>query len=404
MFVPFVNSEPLLNQLLKIALISHLFPTELFPFHGKFIKDQLSLLNSDENIEADLVVPTPYSIPFTQRYRKLTSELLADEFQATRIKYLSLPAKRIPRIIQSSLSKAIKQHFQFKKYDLVHIHWLYPDGLAIPQIKKMGFKCVLTIHGSDWYKCRENGGLMEILLKVLTEADRVLYSGPKLKEDIEEVYPWLEQKSDVIYNHVNTESYSLPTLEEVNKAKSYLGWNTKKINALTVANIRHEKGIDLLIDAIQADDEFQEIDFHIVGSIENDDYGQMIKNRIEQDLITNIKIHSPVSPDKLIKFYHAGDFFVLPSRREGFNVSILEALSTGLPVICTPVGGNNEVVDDRAGLTTDKISSYQIQMALKKMKSSYKKYDRQEIRTITKGKYGVNGFLKRLINNYAQVI
>jgi len=40
------------------------------------------------------------------------------------------------------------------------------------------------------------------------------------------------------------------------------------------------------------------------------------------------------------------DIFVLPSQAEGISNTILEAMSTGLPVIATNVGGNPELVDD----------------------------------------------------------
>jgi glycosyltransferase involved in cell wall biosynthesis len=40
----------------------------------------------------------------------------------------------------------------------------------------------------------------------------------------------------------------------------------------------------------------------------------------------------------------AADFFVLPSRGEGFSLSLLEAMSHRLPIVCTDVGGNRELV------------------------------------------------------------
>lgn len=45
------------------------------------------------------------------------------------------------------------------------------------------------------------------------------------------------------------------------------------------------------------------------------------------------------------------DLFVLPSRSEGMSNALLEAMSVGLPIVATDVGGNREVLDEgRAGL------------------------------------------------------
>ena len=43
------------------------------------------------------------------------------------------------------------------------------------------------------------------------------------------------------------------------------------------------------------------------------------------------------------------DLFVLPSRREGVPLAILEALSAGLPIVATRVGGVPDIVDESIG-------------------------------------------------------
>jgi glycosyltransferase involved in cell wall biosynthesis len=44
------------------------------------------------------------------------------------------------------------------------------------------------------------------------------------------------------------------------------------------------------------------------------------------------------------EYYQASDVFVLPSKNEGMSNAILEAMATGLPILSTPVSGNDELV------------------------------------------------------------
>lgn len=388
---------------MKIALISHLYPTKLFPHQGKFIQDQFEFLKDDPGNEVDLIVPTPYTIPFTGRWKASKSELLCYPDQSFRVRYLSFPKRRFPGVIQRSLSKQMLSSLQKKQYDIVHVHWAYPDGLVLPDLKKSGFKTVLTIHGSDWYQTKDTPVLSDLIEESFRASDRVLYSGPKLKQDIEKRFPELRLKSDIIYNMVDTDVYKPASEAEKISLRKKLNWEPSKKHALTVANIRHEKGLDVLIHTVSENKELTDTQFHIVGNKENTEYSDSVIKSIEDNPFNNVELIPAVSPKELIKYYQAADFYILPSRREGFNVSILEAVACGLPLVCTNVGGNAEVINKGAGIITHDLENADASDIIE-MAESYSDYNPKNLNELIKVSYGKSAFLKRLITNYKNAL
>ena len=52
----------------------------------------------------------------------------------------------------------------------------------------------------------------------------------------------------------------------------------------------------------------------------------------------------PKSGDELLAYYASADCFVLPSYREGFPNTVLEAGAMGLPSIVTDINGSREII------------------------------------------------------------
>jgi glycosyltransferase involved in cell wall biosynthesis len=53
-------------------------------------------------------------------------------------------------------------------------------------------------------------------------------------------------------------------------------------------------------------------------------------------------------------FYHMADLFFFPSHREGLSVALMEAMASGLPVVCTKIRGNEDlIVHGRDGILID---------------------------------------------------
>ena len=51
------------------------------------------------------------------------------------------------------------------------------------------------------------------------------------------------------------------------------------------------------------------------------------------------------------QLYHAGDVFVFPTFREGLSVALMEAMASGMTIVCTQIRGNVDLIqDEKTGL------------------------------------------------------
>jgi len=324
--------------MIKIAVVSHLHPTVLKPYQGKFIRDQLLLLNNIDGVKADLIVPTPYSFKGSNKFKNNNSELIDEGYRSFRVFYLSIPRQIFPRITRRNISAKILSFLQQKNYSVIHINWLYPDGMIIPKLKNNSWKTILHLHGSDWHSNIGKRKMKSIIKKSLEDVDKVISVGPDINESVQTSFPNIKEKSEIVYNTIDKEKYFEPSTELKRQAKLDLGWSSKKKHALTVSNIRYEKGIDILLNAIVSNKNLSNTVFHIIGKSDDNEYVRKINYLKKNAPSGNVFIYEPVHPDQLIKYYHAADLYISPSRREGFGLALTEACFTGLPFISTPVG------------------------------------------------------------------
>jgi glycosyltransferase involved in cell wall biosynthesis len=77
-----------------------------------------------------------------------------------------------------------------------------------------------------------------------------------------------------------------------------------------------------------------------------EDPEEAYRNYIAGKFEANYEYLGPIGDEAKIREIKRCTAFVLPSYSEGFSMAVLEALSLGKPVICTPVGALGEVVRD----------------------------------------------------------
>jgi glycosyltransferase involved in cell wall biosynthesis len=115
---------------------------------------------------------------------------------------------------------------------------------------------------------------------------------------------------------------------------------------LTVRRLEARMGLDNLIIAIsEIVNRSPKLKFKLIiagkGSLD-----QKLKSQVTLSGLDNHIHFSGFVPDDLLpKYYGAADIFIMPTAFiEGFGISTVEALSSGLPVFGTPVGGTTEIL------------------------------------------------------------
>lgn len=147
-------------------------------------------------------------------------------------------------------------------------------------------------------------------------------------------YPWLKRRVRVIYNGVDDTIFT-PGKEKY-----------KDFTVLYIGRMDREKGIDLLLNALQiAKRKGKDIHAKLIGmGIHIYEFKKLAK---ALGLENSVEFLGQIPNKDLIEYYQKSHVFVLPTRREeGHPMTLSEAYCSGLPVIATKKGGLAELIMD----------------------------------------------------------
>ncbi|MGA1465794.1 MAG: glycosyltransferase, partial [Balneolaceae bacterium] len=208
-----------------ICIVSHSYPTERQPYVQTFIRDHVRVANRINPNKTELYLLSPHVLPFTERWKNQQAPTLDPEC-TTRVPYISVPRQRAPGFVAGQIARNLIPKLPPPEQSLVHVHWLYPGGMAVPALKKAGYRVILMIHGSDWYKVVKKPWFGPIVGPVLQAADQICVSGDDLKEAILRRYPGLH--IHVMYNYIDTGLFRPAGEDDRGEAQAALGWDPAK--------------------------------------------------------------------------------------------------------------------------------------------------------------------------------
>jgi glycosyltransferase involved in cell wall biosynthesis len=180
--------------------------------------------------------------------------------------------------------------------------------------------------------------------KMLERANKIIAVSHFTKRELLEYYKVPEKKIRVIHNGVNVNKFK--PAKDKRKIKEALGFKADDLAIVSVGRLYARKGLFTLIESMPAVvKRFKNAKFIISGKGQSDEMRKLI-NYADRIGVKDSIIFTGYYPDKkLPKLYQAADVFAFSTFYEHHPFAVLEALSTGLPVVTTRVGGIPETIE-----------------------------------------------------------
>ncbi|MBN1302409.1 MAG: N-acetyl-alpha-D-glucosaminyl L-malate synthase BshA [Melioribacteraceae bacterium] len=240
-----------------------------------------------------------------------------------------------------ALTSKMLEVTEYEKLDLIHVHYAIPHAtsafLAKQILKKNNadIKIITTLHGTDITLVGLEPSFLPLVKFSIEESDGVTAVSRFLKEKTLTNYD-INKDIKVIYNFVDTELFS-PSKNEL--FRSHIAPNGEKVMIHT-SNFRVVKRVS---DAIRVLNEVKkELPAKLVLIGDGPDRSEC--ERLARELNLQKDVLFLGKQDGLAELLNAADLFLMPSQSESFGLSALEAMSCGLPVVSSSVGGLPELI------------------------------------------------------------
>lgn len=249
--------------------------------------------------------------------------------------------------------KDIRNFYKESKPDIVHTHLeIVTFNICVALLFK-NVKIVETIHNE-----RISHGklhkyfLNKKLCKIISIANKVTES---IKNDVQ----CNNNKIVQIYNGIELDKF------ECERTFSH---NNNEIKIVAIGRLTKQKNHKLLLEAFKVLLEKLEIEnksLPILSIYGQGELKEELTEYISEKHIKNVKLMGITNHvNEVLK---QSDIYVMSSIFEGFSISLIEAMVSGIAIVCTDVGGNKEIIGNDAGILVESNNVNQLVEALNKV-------------------------------------
>lgn len=271
------------------------------------------------------------------------------ELEDREIDVIDLPCPRnifrVGDIVRSY--KLIRKKINEYHYQIIHCH--SPIGgviarLACREARKKGTKVIYTAHGFHFFK---GASLLNWLIFYPIERLCSRFTDVLItinQEDYNRALSWNRCRVELVPGiGVHTEDFRKEVVDrEVYRVE--FGFKDDDFVFMSTGQVSVRKNHEAIIRAI-AEISNTKVKYLIVG------FGELEGKH--KDLAKELGIEERVVfagyRGDVRKLLHAVDAYAFPSLQEGLPVALMEAMSVGLPIVCSKIRGNVDLIEDGKG-------------------------------------------------------
>jgi glycosyltransferase involved in cell wall biosynthesis len=275
---------------------------------------------------------------FSFRYAPEGSEVLGYGRSLDKDEVIRWRAGAVAPLYSLAARRALRRLAKRRGFDLVHGHWIVPNGLIVSSAA-LQIPTAVGLHGSDVFLA-ERPGVRRLVRWALSRTRLLTGCSPELVDRVCRL-GFASDNSRVIPYGVDTEQFS-PDVARREAWRQKLGIPSAAVVGLGVGRMVTKKGFHVLLEVLPELLE-QLPELHLILGGDGDRLGEF--RRAMEPWAARVHFPGVVYRDSLPDLYRAADFFVLPAVHDaqgnvdGLPNVILEAMASGLPVLASGISG-----------------------------------------------------------------
>jgi len=233
-----------------------------------------------------------------------------------------------------------KKNIEKYEMTILYSYWLATSAYGLSLLKKKGykFKAISRAHGYDAFLDR---GYLPFRREIYNYLDEIYFISNNAKIQFEETLSphTPNKKAKLCTSYLGTEN-------ENNISNPYKD-NIDTFQIVSCSNIYPLKRIDIIVDALTMLDKIKVHWIHFGDGPLKNEIEDKASLQLRSENIT-YDFRGRVSNEQIKEHYKTKqvDIFINTSNYEGIPVSIMEAMSHGIPAIARDTGGINEIIID----------------------------------------------------------